>query len=240
MAEESKKNKVVEIVLGVVTAGMVGFMLWLWVFNYKTLQDVAKVSEHVATKQAENYRYVSNEYKVTKNELDETTVKLTQVTEELQAANVELTNTRGELTEVQQLNDQLKTNISALERYKAAAMSKGEALEVMIDSFKRKNKELDQNLQQVRKELAVFQPDIDDISEGRSKVLLFKNHIRMVKRNMGVLKRKAIDARIAAQKEQDRLDVLYGNNGYLVKDGQDKSITTRQKKVDIDVKFVNP
>ncbi|MBF0486077.1 MAG: hypothetical protein HQL16_06155 [Candidatus Omnitrophica bacterium] len=240
MADEAKKNKWLKILGGVVMAGMIGFMLWLWVYNYLTLQKVAMVSDKVMVKQGENFHYYINEYKVTKVELDETTSKLTQVSQELESANVELSNTRGELTQVQQLNDQLKVNIQGLEHYKSAAMAKGEALENMILSFKKKNKELDHNLQAVRKELSTFQPDIGDINEGRSKLELFKNHIRMVKKNMNALKHQAYEAKVAAQKERDRLEMLYGNNGYLMKDGQNKSVTSfDQKKVEIDVKFIN-
>lgn len=234
-----KKDRVLKWVLSLATVGMIGFMMWLWIFNYKTLVKAVGVSDTVAVKTTDNMRYYANEYKVTKVALDETTIKLAEVTRELEETNIELMNTRGELSQVQTLNDSLKQNIQALERYKAAAAAKGEALEAMIDTFKKKNRKLDKDLQAVRKELAIYRPDIEDLAEGRSKVKLFKNHIQMVKRNMVALKRQAYEMHVAAQKEKDRLELLYGNNGYLVKDGQNTSMKAMQRKVDIDVQFVN-
>ena len=48
--------------------------------------------------------------------------------------------------------------IKALETYKVKAMAKGEALESMISAFKKKNKQLDVDLQMVRKEFSRTAP----------------------------------------------------------------------------------
>ncbi|NTV28551.1 MAG: hypothetical protein HGA80_00525 [Candidatus Omnitrophica bacterium] len=241
MAQDSTKEKPLKIGMSLVILGMIAFMAWMWISNYKTLTEVARVSDRVSERQASNFRYYVNEYKVTKNELEVTTNKLVEVTQELEATNLELNNTRGELVQIQQVNDQLKNNIQALERYKGAAMAKGEALESMIGAFKKKNREIDHELQSVRKELAVFQPDIDSLNQGRDKVMLFKKHIKMVKLNMHAIKKSAYLAKVAAQQERDRVEMLYGNNGYLMKNGKVNSgLSFDQKKVDINVKFVNP
>lgn len=241
MAPDTQKEKPLRIGVSLLIAGMIGFMAWMWMVNYKTLSEAARISEGTQDRQARNYRHFVNEYRVTKNELEVTTNKLVEVTEELEATNIELSNTRGELMQIQQLNDQLKNSIKTLERYKSAALAKGEALEKMIGSFKQKNRELDQELQSVRKALAVYQPDIDNMDQGKEKILNFKKHIRMVKTNMNEIKRKAFEVKVEAQKERDRVEMLYGNNGYLIKNGQDKSVTSfSQKNVDINVKFVNP
>lgn len=240
MSNETKKTKMWKLVSTIVIAVLVVASLVLWVLNYRTLETITQMSDKTATSQAINTRYYKNEYAVTKVVLDETTIKLEETTRELEVANAELSTTRTELSSVQQLNDQFRNDIQSLEHYKAKALAKGEALESMINNFKKKNKELDVQLQTMRKELSEFQPDIDDLSEGRSKVALFKNHIKMVKKNMKVLKKEAVQLKVAAQKERDRLESLYGNGGFIVKEGQNKSVTSfDQKKVDIDVKFIN-
>ncbi len=240
MSNEAKKKKTWRLISSIVIGILVVASIVLWVLNYRTLETITQMSDKTATTQAVNTRYYMNEFKVTKIALDETTIKLEETTRELEAANAELSTTRTELSSVQQLNDQFRTDIQSLERYKAKAMAKGEALETMINSFKKKNKEMDIQLQTVRKELSTFQPEIGDANEGRSKVALFKNHIRMVKKNMGALKKQALQLKIAAQKERDRLESLYGNGGFMVKEGQNKSITSfDQKKVEINVKFIN-
>ncbi|MBF0569667.1 MAG: hypothetical protein HQL18_02695 [Candidatus Omnitrophica bacterium] len=215
--------------------------------NYKTLERAVFSAEKNAAEQAREARYYAGEYKVVKVQLDETKASLDQankalleVTNELQKLNGEFAGTKGELTSVQQIVDQLKLNIGMLERYKAKAKDKEQALEGMIQAFKKKNRELDAELQGVRKELATFKPDINDLAEGRSKIDLFKKQIHLVKMNMSGIKQKAYEAKVAAQVERDRLASLYGNAGFMVKDGQDKSVTKfSEKVVEIKVQFLN-
>ncbi|MEI6438231.1 MAG: hypothetical protein WCO69_05735 [Candidatus Omnitrophota bacterium] len=240
MADTIIKNKKFRIVLWGLAALLSVISFILFVINYRTLEETAVSAEKTAEKMTENYRYVANEYKVTKVALDDANQKLEDLTKELEQANNDLTVTRSELSSVQSVNDQLKSSISTLERYKERAARKGEGLETMISAFKKKNKKMDLELQTVRKELSVFQPDITDEKEGRAKVENFKMHIRLVKKNIGILRQVAYEARVAAQKEHDRLEAAYGNGGYMMKDGISKSITTYgQKRLDLDVKFIN-
>jgi chromosome segregation ATPase len=219
------------------TVASLGLLIW----NYYTLEQTTVVLERNSADQAKNFSYVVKEYRTTKGVLDEANQKLVQLTQELEAANAELLGTRSELSSLQKVNDQMKIDIAVLERFKAKALEQGEALEAMIDSFKKKNKELDMELQGVRKELAQFQPDINDLNEGRTKVQRFKDHIRMVRKNMHGIKVKAFEAKVAAQKERDRVEALYGNAGFMVKDGENKAVNRfRENVVDIQVQFVNP
>jgi chromosome segregation ATPase len=234
---KNKVRTVLWVVASVLTTASLGLLIW----NYYTLEQTTVFMEKNAVQQARNFSYVVQEYKTTKTVLDEANQKLVQLTQELEAANADLMGTRAELSSLQRVNDQLKGDISILERYKVKAREQGEALEAMIDSFKKKNRELDMELQGVRKELAQFQPNINDLNEGRTKIQRFKEHIRMVKTNMHGIKVQAYEAKVAAQKERDRLEAVYGNAGYLVKDGEAKSVNRfGENVVDIQVQFVNP
>lgn len=234
---DQKKSRKIRIVVAIALSALTIYTLVIWYFNYRTLQEVVAVSDNAAEGLSRNFRHYVQEYRTTKVALDVSSQKVADLTLELQSANAELSTTRGELASVQGLNDQLKDNIRMLETYKAKALAKGEALEAMINEFKKKNKQLDTDLQLVRRELASFQPDIADTQEGRAKVLRFKNQIRLVKKNMGKLKEQAQEMKIAAQKERDRLEMLYGNNGYLMKDGKNQSLKRQSAKVDIKVEF---
>jgi chromosome segregation ATPase len=236
MLDQKKVNKI-RIIVAIILGALTVYTLVIWYFNYRTLEEVVASAELAANEQAKNFRHYVQEYRVTKIALDESNQKVSALTLELQAANAELSLTRGELASLQGLNDQLKESIKILETYKAKASAKGEALETMIQAFKRKNRQLDTDLQMVRKELSSFQPDIADTKEGREKVLRFKNQIRLVKKNMGVLKQQVQEMKIAAQKERDRLEILYGNNGYMMKDGKNQSLKRQGAKVDIKVEF---
>ncbi len=234
---DSKKNNKIRIILLILMGGLTLYTLVIWFFNYRTLQQTVTTIETTAQEQSVNFRYYVQEYRSAKTALDTANQKVAELTAELAAANAELASTRTELSSLQGMNDDLKGTILSLEHYKVKAHAKGEALESMINAFRKKNKQLDADLQVVRRELAVFQPDISDVTEGKSKILLFRNHIRLVKKNMHVLKEQALSMKIAAQQQHDRLEMLYGNNGYMVKDGQDQSIKRQGAKVDIKVEF---
>jgi hypothetical protein len=63
----------------------------------------------------------------------------------------------------------------------------------------------------------------------------------MVKRNMHEIKVRAYEAKVEAQKERDRVEAIYGNAGFMVKDGENKAVNRfGEKVVDIQVQFVNP
>lgn len=240
MSENIVKNNKFRVILWGLAALLSIASFVIFFSNYRVLEEAAVSAERTAVSQSKNYLYVVNEYKVTQVALDSANQQLVDLTQELEQANSDLTLTRSELSSVQQVNDQLKSSIAILERYKARAAQKGEGLESMIAAFRKKNKMMDFELQGVRKELAVLQPDISDVEEGRVKLQLFKQHIRMVKKNISVLRQVAREVHMAAQAEHDRLEAVYGNGGYMVKDGQDKSVTTYgQKRMDLDVRFIN-
>ena len=240
MAEQLVAKNKARMILWALAAILAVASLVIFFLNYRTLEQTTISAEKNAVAEARNFRYYVNEFKVTKVALDDANQKIVDLTRELEAANMVLTQTRDELASVQQLNDQFKASIATLEHYKVNAAKKGEALEGMISSFKKKNRELDHELQGVRKELAEFQPNINDVDEGRIKIKRFKDHIIMVKQNMSLLREKADEARVAAQQERDRLESLYGNGGFLVKNGQNKSTTGfDQKRIEINVKFIN-
>jgi chromosome segregation ATPase len=236
MLDQKKKSKI-RIIVAIALGALTVYTLVLWYSNYHMLERSLAAAERSADDQARNFRHYIQQYRITKSALDEANQKVYDLTMALQSANAELFITRGELSSVQTLNDQLKESIGVLETYKVKAMAKGEALGSMINAFKKKNKQLDADLQMVRKELSGFKPDIMDTKEGREKVLRFKNQIKLVKKNMVILKEQAQVMKVAAQQQRDRLEALYGNNGYMMKDGKDQSLKRESTKVDIKVEF---
>ena len=233
MGDQSSKSSLINKLLVIVAVGLAIFSFWLLIVNYRTLLEINHMNEQSAEKTSRNFQYY---FKENKN----LSAQVKSMTEELDQARQELVSISGELTFIQGVNNDLKDGIAALERYKSAAVAKGEALESMINAFRRKNKEIEVELKSVRQELARLQPDISDLDEGRSKVLFFKDRIRGVRKNMSSLRRKAADLRAGAQKERDRLESLYGNGGYMVKNGENVSRNiSGQRNIAIDVKFVN-
>ncbi len=76
------------------------------------------------------------------------------------------------------------------------------------------------------------------MDEGRSLISLFQNKIKLVKSRMRNIAQEAYFAKIAAQKERDRLALLNGNNGFLTHNGEVQKPKDTNKNFSIDVKMV--
>lgn len=224
-----KKLSVSEI-LRISSAVLIGILLIacfvLWVLNYQTMESLTKVSHQTFKMQYHNMKHYQKQYQTTRLKLEETESVLAY--------------TVTELAMVRDLNDQLLDDIQELEEYKFFAKGKEKAIESMAYNFRKKNKSLKDQMKRLQEELDVFQADIADMSEGHAKIKLFKKQIKAVKKNMVVLKKEAHDLKVAVQKEKDRLASLYGNGGYIVKDTQNRSISTFDpNQVRIEVKMLN-
>ena len=54
---------------------------------------------------------------------------------------------------------------------------------------------------------------------------------------MAVIREQAQAMKMAAQEQHDRLEMMYGNNGYMMKDGKSQALKRQTAKVDIKVEF---
>jgi hypothetical protein len=142
------------------------------------------------------------------------------------------------LSQAQVENLKLRQEIQQLEGLRTTENVKDiPALETKINSLKEKNVEVSSELNNVKTELRAFNAEFSNLDEGRSLIVLFQNKLRLVKSRMRYLKQEAYFAKVAAQKEKDRLAALNGNSGYLLRDGQVKKPGTA-KSFAIDVKMV--
>jgi hypothetical protein len=86
--------------------------------------------------------------------------------------------------------------------------------------------------------MRAFNAEFSKPDEGRSLIVLFQNKINLVKSHMRYLKQEAFFAKVAAQKEKDRLAVLNGNSGFIVRNGKVQNPDGTKKTFAIDVKMV--
>ena len=221
----------------VVTGGLTLCTLVIWFFNYRTIQQAVTTMESAAQEQSVNLRHYIKEYQETKGFLDTANKKVAELTIKLEAANAELAISRSQLASLQAMNEEMNWTVQSFEHYKEKAKAKGESLEAMINAFKVKNKRLQGDLETARKDLSVFLPGIPSSLDTKTKILAYRKHIRVVKKNIHMLEKEALAMKRAAQQQHDRLESLYGNNGYMIKDGRDLSIKREDPKVDIKVEF---
>lgn len=104
--------------------------------------------------------------------------------------------------------------------------------------MKAKNTQAATELTDLKGQLHAFQADFSTVEEGRSLITLFQSKIKLVKSRMRYLEQEAYFAKIAAQKERDRLAVLNGNNGFVLRNGMAQKPNSSNKTFSIDVKMV--
>lgn len=239
-------RRMVGVILSIVMIALTIFVVNLQNQNYNVLfksMNIALIASDHATV---NYRTYVGKYKETKIELDETTHKLNvvksqlnQVATELAATKGVLSQTQGMLSEAQQDNIELKQELRGLDELRISenVQNTGE-LRVKIKSLKDRDSQISVQLADLKDKLRAFQAEFSNLDEGRSLIVLFQNKIKLVKSRMHSLNQEAFFARVAAQKEKDRLAVLNGNSGFVMRNGQLQKPNGTNKSFAIDVKIV--
>ena len=72
----------------------------------------------------------------------------------------------------------------------------------------------------IKEKLRLLEGDIASLDEGKEALGMHKKTLRAVKVSIHNLKRKALEMRIAAQKERDRVALETGNQGFFLKDAK--------------------
>jgi chromosome segregation ATPase len=239
-------KKIVGIVLSLVMIALTIYVLHLQNQNsnilYKSTELALSSSEHATN----NYRTYVDRYKETKSELDETTRKLVEVNKQLDQVTTELATTKGMLSQTQGMlvqaqdeNSKLKQELQGLDdlRNSENVQNLGE-LQDKIKALKDRDSQISFQLEDLKKQLRAFEAEFSSPEEGRSLIVLFQSKIKLVKSRMNYLKQEAFFAKVAAQKEKDRLATLNGNSGYVVRNGQLQNPDGTKKSFAIDVKIV--
>lgn len=245
-ARSTKMKRILGLVLSVLMIALTVYVLKLQNENAQILGQSSELALTAGVSQASNYRSYVKQYKDTKAQLEETILKLEAVTKQLNDVTAELNTTKGLLAQTQAMltqatseNNKLKEDIQGLDGIKAVDGTQNISdLQARVSALKAKNTETTEELNGLKTQLRAFQADFSTLEEGRSLIALFQNKIKLVKSRMRYLAQEAYFAKIAAQKERDRLAALNGNNGFLTHNGQVQSSKGGNKTYSIDVKMV--
>lgn len=239
-------KRAIGIVLSILMLALTAYVLKLQNLNNSTLAQstqLALTSSHDATV---NYMTYVGKYKETKIELDETTRKLVEVNRQLNEVSAELTSTKGMLNqtqgmlaEAQQENAKLKQELQGLESLRTSENVQNiDQLQTKIQGLKDRDSEVSEQLSDLKTQLRAYEGQFNNLDEGRSLIILFQTRINLVKAHMRYLKQQAFFARVAAQKEKDRLAQLNGNSGYMIRDGKLQNPDGTKKSFAINVQIV--
>ena len=162
-----------------------------------------------------------------------------QVTTELATTKSMLSQTQGMLAQAQDENAKLKQELQGLDALRGSENVQNMAeLQDKIKVLKDRDSQVSLQLAQLKSQLRAFEADFSNPEEGRSLIVLFQNKINLVKSHMRYLKQQAFFAKVAAQKEKDRLASLNGNSGFVVRNGQLLNPNGTKKSFAIDVRIV--
>jgi predicted nuclease with TOPRIM domain len=202
---------------------MISLTIYVLNFQHQNFNILFKSTDLALTASGHatiNYRTYVTRYKDTKIELDETTHKLQEVNRQLDQVSDELTMTKGMLSQGREENIKLKQELHGL------------------GNLPNKDSQASSQLSELKSQLRAFDVEFSNLEESQSLIVLIQNKIKMVKNRMRYLKREAILAKVAAQKEKDRLAVFNGNTGFVLRNGHAQNPNGTNKSFAIDVKIV--
>lgn len=239
-------KKIIGIVLFLVMVVLTVYALQLQNQNSNIVYRSLELSTISSERAAVNYRTYVEKYKVTKAQLVETTQKLEAVNHQLDQVTAQLTETQGMLTQTkgmlvaaQEENIKLRQELQGLDDLRNTENVQNMAeLQDKIKTLKDKDSQISYQLEDLKKQLRAFEAQFSTPEEGQSLITLFQNKIRLVKSHLRYLKQEAYFAKVAAQKEKDRLAVLNGNSGYVIRNGQLMNPNGTKKTFAIDVKIM--
>lgn len=192
-----------------------GFVIKQFVENYQSLSASQALLSETLDQQIALSRLYQQELATTKSVLADTQALLAKA----QAENVNLS---ALVEELNQKNAEFQGRMADLEQ---------------------KNTDLNGQLTVIRDRLRLLEGDVRNMEEGRSVIQIYKQNLRKVKLKINEFKQEAHFAKVAAQKERDRIETMLGNNGFMVKDGKavvrgETPAAAGKSRVDVDVQFM--
>lgn len=138
------------------------------------------------------------------------------------------------LAKMEQENDQLQQKVVLLNHMAE--------IESSLSQLKEKNAQISMEMATMKLKAEMNAGNFSTVGEGKKVLANFKNKLRQIKNRITGLKRDAVEKQILALREDDRVQSLLGNNGFLVKNGKTSAMeypaVAKEKSVKIDVTIV--
>lgn len=207
-----KKNNKKLIIRGLLWCAMIALLAFSYrqlYFSYLVMEQSSRLSEMLLHKQTLLMQLKSEQVMLLKNDLKNTEVLVQQLQIE---------------------NDQLRGQEKTIDKIVE--------LEGEIIQLEEKNAQLEEQVASLKKQTPDFNETVKNLQDGRKWLAEYSRWINKVKGRMQAIKKEQYVKDVAQQTEQDRVESLLGNNGYLVRNGQllPRDIPpapTREVKVDV-------
>ena len=167
-----------------------------------------------------------DELGATKDLYKESQTELTNVNEELKSTQLILLQTEEMLASVKANNALLSKDMDGLKKISEQRLAEIDKIKTelgdTIASLQEKNAQINKEMESIQDKLSYYEGNVKDMEEGAALLTLYHGKMKLVKLKIKQFKQEARQVRISAQKEQDRMRMIIGNNGYFVKDGENR------------------
>ena len=191
--KSEKKNQVVVFRVLLLTV-LLGLGFWVYqqnVANNETLEVSIQMTEGLLDRQIAITRGYAQKLALLQENFNKTETLLKSVQDENRKLNEQI----ALLSHVQDLQD-------------------------TVSRLKSENGQILAEIKDLRQQVTFESRNLMDIAKGQELIRNFKDRIRSVKVRIKELQNDAYIQKVAAQKEQDRMGLMLGNNGFLTRDGQ--------------------
>lgn len=153
---------------------------------------------------------------------------------ELNDFKARLQMTESLLAKVKEENDKLHE--------KLVLLNKVTELETDISRLKERNNQILNQMSQMEWKSPYREQRLKSVGEAKALLAEYADKLRLVKTRIRDIKKDERQKQISAFEEEDKMKLVLGNNGYLVRNGKVTSATiptsTDSKKIKVDVTFV--
>lgn len=243
MAQKRRIQSLVQGVLIVMVIGVCVYLFRVYTQMEQTLQDTQTKLLSALDSQVQMQRIYKKRFKEQKAQLTAAQTQIQEKEEELSLSRQQLAAFETQLAKAQEENQNLNMEIKRLIEENLTAQEMNLQFDQTIQELRETNQRFSEEMALLKERLRYFEGDIQRLEEGKEMIGLYRQKMRLVKKQMHMIKHEMHLSRIAAFKEQDRLRLLQGNNGYLVRDGRpvprvDFHVTPPPKtEIEIDVTF---
>lgn len=206
--ETSNKNKY----SGVIKGGLFAILVFLIIFAFGQAYVIYQKFE-------QSYSTLSQAF-AKQSWLTRSYVDLYHQTEStLASITKELDTTKGLLSQTETMLNQAKNDNAALQD-QVLALQKAQQIGNQVNQLMEESSQASNELVSIHSQLRSVDGNFNNVEEGKNRLALLQQKILSIKNRIGEIKHEAFLAKKAAQEESDRIALLNGNQGYLVKDGQ--------------------
>lgn len=214
---------ILNILIVCVIVGLTCYAIWMNTTITDNMYESNQKMSFSMAKQTALTNNFSELYKVTDVQLQSSEAHLARVSAELDAKTEALAVLQGQYQEGQNL---LQNVSSELDRTRKI-LSDAQALLAQnrtdfdndIEKLSIRNDELIAQMRVLQSKLNYYEGDIKSLDQGNGLISLYRVKMKLVQSKIKVFKKEAEVVRKAAMAEQDRIRMMIGNNGYLVKSG---------------------